>query len=517
MRCIIDRTQTGILRSMIRLMARSCSLFLILLAVTGCDREEDERFPSGHHDPIEGDGEMVSINVKVDGVDEFLGGAVTRSGEILTKIVQPLDSTYDSGYDVETTIESLLPVNPVQTRSNMANMQFRVVAYKNNSITAANYAGTAVYSTNASGIASIVANTATPAGVSGQWVLRPGTYAFVFYSYGTNTAPAALSGNWSTTVTHNQDFMLCQKTGVNVTANASGQCLLSGISFSRQCAQLQLCVVAKEFNNNTVQQCAATISGLSNSPVTWNASQTTLPVTGTSGTLNVAWTNPNATTVNSNVYKILPQSNRTLTIKFTTLKIGNGQMNNAITVSATNRLFSAAGNYKITVSIVPNYISVRSYKWARGNLYQSGSNYYFEAAQQNYHTGVNGGGYFGWNTTNSAKGNYNSGSYSTANDPCYKVVPPNTWATPTRAQLENLKNSGYVHSTNPEGGWFGGSQGVFLPAPGYRNEKDQMIQVGGDSDYWSTEPGVYLAFNRGLCGMYSYDRRGGLCIRCVKR
>ncbi len=498
-------------------MACSCSLFLILLTVTGCDREEDERFPSGHHDPIEGDGEMVPINVKVDGVDEFLGGAVTRSGEILTKIVQPLDSTYDSGYDVETTIESLLPVNPVQTRGNMANMQFRVVAYKNNSITAANYAGTAVYSTNASGIASIVANTATPAAVSGQWVLRPGTYAFVFYSYGTNSAPAALSGNWSTTVTHNQDFMLCQKTGVDVKADVSGQCLLSGISFSRQCAQLQLCVVAKEFNNNTVQQCAATISGLSNSPVTWNASQTTLPVTGTSGTLNVAWTNPNATTVNSNVYKVLPQTSRTLTIKFTTLKIGNGQMNNAITVSATSRIFSAAGNYKITVSIVPNYISVGGAKWARGNLYQSGSNYYFEAAQQNYHTGVNGGGYFGWNTTNSAKGNYNSGSYSTANDPCYKVVPPNTWATPTRAQLENLKNSGYVHSTNPEGGWFGGSQGVFLPAPGYRNDKDQMIQVGGDSDYWSTEPGVYLAFNRTLCGMYSYDRRGGLCIRCVKR
>lgn len=73
---------------------------------------------------------MVPINVKVDGVDEFPGGAVTRSGEILTKIVQPLDSTYDSGYDVETTIESLLPVNPVQTRGNMANMQFRVVAYK---------------------------------------------------------------------------------------------------------------------------------------------------------------------------------------------------------------------------------------------------------------------------------------------------------------------------------------------------------------------------------------------------
>ena len=93
-------------------------LFVLDFAsVTGCGREEDERFSSGHYDPIEGDGEMVSINVKVDGVDEFIGGAVTRSGEILTKIVQPLDSTYDSGYDVETTIESLLPVNSVQTRA----------------------------------------------------------------------------------------------------------------------------------------------------------------------------------------------------------------------------------------------------------------------------------------------------------------------------------------------------------------------------------------------------------------
>ena len=511
-------------------MACSCSLFLILLTVTGCDREEDERFPSGHHDPIEGDGEMVPINVKVDGVDEFLGGAVTRSGEILTKIVQPLDSTYDSGYDVETTIESLLPVNPVQTRGNMANMQFRVVAYKNNSITAANYAGTAVYSTNASGIASIVANTATPAAVSGQWVLRPGTYAFVFYSYGTNSAPAALSGNWSTTVTHNQDFMLCQKTGVDVKADASGQCLLSGISFSRQCAQLQLCVVAKEFNNNTVQQCAATISGLSNGPVTWNASQPTLPVTGTSGTLNVAWTNPNATTVNSNVYKVLPQTSRTLTIKFTTLKIGNGQMNNAITVSATNRIFSAAGNYKITVSIVPNYISVRSYKWARGNLYKSGSNFYFEASQSNYHGGATEGGFIGWNTLDIGVGKYNSGNYSTANDPCYQVVPPGTWETPSDGQLQDLINAGITYSGSPKGFWFGGNNGVFLLALGSRNQSSTAInnsisRSASWAFYWSRTPSGKTA--KGLNVMQgspssagindSWARADGRTIRCVKR
>ena len=109
----------------------------------------------------------------------------------------------------------------------------------------------------------------------------------------------------------------------------------------------------------------------------------------------------NAATVNSNVYKVLPQSSRTLTIKLTTLQIGNIQYNNRVTVNASGRQFAAGGNYKITVKITGNGITVGGATWAKGNVYKSGSNFYFESSQSGYHSGTQGGSFFGWNTLSS--------------------------------------------------------------------------------------------------------------------
>lgn len=113
-------------------------------------------------------------------------------------------------------MESIPLENIVSTRANLGNVQFRVVAYRTDASSADHYAGTAVYKTNGSGVAAIVAKTATPVNSVGQWILGPGTYTFVCYSYGLNSAPVMLTGNWSTTVSHNQDFMLCRKEGVVV-------------------------------------------------------------------------------------------------------------------------------------------------------------------------------------------------------------------------------------------------------------------------------------------------------------
>ena len=153
-----------------------------------------------------------------------------------------------------------------------------------------------------------------------------------------------LSGNWSATVSHNQDFMLCRKEGVVVAPDDRGEFTLGGISFTRQCALLQLAVTANDFTNNTVQQCAATVSNLNSNSITWNAGQTALSTGGTGGAVNFSWSSLNAATVNSNVYKVLPQSSRTLTIKLTTLRIGNIQYNNRVTVNASGRQFAAGGN-----------------------------------------------------------------------------------------------------------------------------------------------------------------------------
>ena len=258
------------------------SLAFSLFAVS-CTQDSDTFYPSSPEEehPSVDESRMIPIQLSVDGVDQFYGGAVTRSGETVARLVQPLDSTYDTGYDVETTVESIPLENIVSTRANLGNVQFRVVAYRTDASSAGHYAGTAVYKTNGSGVAAIVAKTATPVNSAGQWILGPGTYTFVCYSYGLNSAPTMLSGNWSATVSHNQDFMLCRKEGVVVAPDDRGEFTLGGISFTRQCALLQLAVTANDFTNNTVQQCAATVSNLNSNSITWNAGQTALSTGGT--------------------------------------------------------------------------------------------------------------------------------------------------------------------------------------------------------------------------------------------
>ena len=201
-----------------RYMETVCLSLSLSIFAMGCSQDSDTFYPSvpDEEQPAVDESRMIPIQLSVDGVDQFYGGAVTRSGETVARLVQPLDSTYDTGYDVETTVESIPLENSVSTRAYLGNVQFRVVAYRTNASSAANYAGTAVYKTNGSGVAAIVAKTATPVNSAGQWILVPGTYTFVCYSYGLNSAPAMLSGNWSTSVSHNQDFILSRKEGVVV-------------------------------------------------------------------------------------------------------------------------------------------------------------------------------------------------------------------------------------------------------------------------------------------------------------
>ena len=445
------------------------------------------------------------------------------AGETVARLVQPLDSTYDTGYDVETTVESIPLENIVSTRANLDNVQFRVVAYRTDASSADHYAGTAVYKTNGSGVAAIVAKTATPVNSAGQWILGPGTYTFVCYSYGLNSAPAMLSGNWSATVSHNQDFMLCRKEGVVVAPDDRGEFTLGGISFTRQCALLQLAVTANDFTNNTVQQCAATVSNLNSNSITWNAGQTALSTGGTGGAVNFSWSILNAVTVSSNVYKVLPQNSRTLTIKLTTLRIGNIQYNNRVTVNASGRQFAAGGNYKITVKITGNGITVGGATWAKGNVYKSGNNFYFESSQSGYHSGTQGGSFFGWNTTSSDNNTYGGSSFSSNNDPCDKVAPQHTWCTPTANQLQNLGNSGYRsgYLNSKRGGFFGGDK-VFLPAIGNRGKNN--VNYWPETGYYRSSTGAsgqrcyYLEFNQSYAVKNNYYWYwDGFPIRCVKR
>ena len=501
------------------------SLFCIP-TIVGCSQDSDSVFSPAvgtEHPDDSGNGTggaPVAIGVKVDGVDDYFGGAVTRSGGIVEETLQPLDSTRDTGYCLKTVVEALPPADPVKTRGALANVQFRVVAYKGASISSSgNYAGTAVFQTNGSGVATLV-GTPSP-NSNGLWVLAPGTYSFVCYSLGTNADPGVLTSNWTYSVSHNQDFMTCHKNNVAVSADSNGQYMLSGIDFTRQCAQLQVVLKSEALSNNTISACAATVSGLNSSPLSWNASQTGLTNTGTGGSMNFGFT-MSGNTATSTTYKVLPQNSRDVTIKFTSLTIGGTSYNNTVTVNASGRAFSAKGNYRITVTLKPNKIIVGGLEWAPGNLK---SDFTFYANQSDYDSQRPETNYFGWNTTSTAIGAYNSGNYSTSNDPCQKVIPVGTWRTPSKDELQLLVNAGSTWTTfnGVNGRWFGGvNTGLFLPAAGYRYSDGTMSNVGSFGYYWSSTPSdsstaYYFYYGTGTGGATSsYDRNRCRSVRCVK-
>lgn len=494
-------------RNLLPLALLFCFVFL-----TGCDAEEES-----YECKYDYSGEPVAINASVDGIDDFFGGALTRTGETKITTVQPLDNTRDTGYHIETTVEALPPVHPVQTRGALTDVRFRLVAYKNNVISAANYAGTVVFSTDGSGTASVVSDTASPASSAGKLILVPGTYAFVCYSFNQNSNPAMLSGNISMTVNHGQDFMVYKKTGVTVTADSSGEFTLGSINFSRLCARLQLVVTAEGFTNNKITACAATVSNLSNNSASWSAGGTALSVSGSGGSLSVDWSSPNSSTVSSNYYTALPHGSRDVNIKFTSLTIDNTSYGDKVSAKASGLAFGAGGNYKISVKVKQDgYIEVGGYKWAKGNLK---SNFTFAANQSDY------GDYVGWNTTDFGAGKLNSGSYSKDNDPCTKVTQNGGgWVTPSQAQLQALINAGSSWTTfnGVNGRWFGGvNTGVFLPAAGWRFSGGGMGGEGTYGYYWSTTPSgsyaYYLGFySSGNVSIDYSDRNNGYSVRCVK-
>lgn len=470
-----------------------------LLLLSGCERGSvtDENFPGVGSD------ELIPISVHVDGIEDFYGGAVTRGGVTEESFRQALDTLRDSGYDVVTTYETVQPEPSVQTRATLANVRFRLLAYKN-SISAANYAGQCDYLTNGSGVAA--AQTAT-------LKVPQGNYVFVCYSYGTNAALAAFNGASATTISvaNGQDFMTWKSATVSVTPNAAGQYSLSGITFTRMCSQLEICVQATGFpSSNNVTSCAATVSGLSNTPANWSIGAADISTTGTSGSVNITWPGINSATVYSNKAIILPASNRQVTVKLTTLRANNNtNYDNKVSVTTAARQFVKGGYYRITLKVEPNSIPACSYNWAKANLKSSGV---FESSQTAY------GGYFGWNTTSTVAGKYNSGNYSTANDPCYQVAPVGTWYTPSQDQLNNLLN---CNRSGWENGWYFASRAIFLPAAGFRYSDGTMYGVGQNGDYWSRTPsgsfGYRLYFaSSGSIYIDDYSRSYGQSVRCVK-
>lgn len=488
--------------------------YILLLAVllTGCSNDMDTEIMESPLPPV-ADTELIPIQAEVAGIEDFYGGSVTRSGERVVHYCQPLDSAVYTGYDIETTVESVSPDPLIQTRGALANIRFRILAYKG-TVSTANYVGQGDYTTNGSGVASAV---------SGQALLLPqGTYTFVCYSFGTNAALAAFNGSSATTlsVSNGSDFMTYTKSGVVV---SGASYTVSGISFVRQCARLELEVNTAGFENKIISACSASVSNLSVSG-SWTMGSTdtgNLSVSGSTGSSSfTSWSRLNSASITGQNI-VLPVANRALEIKLSATIGGTAYTNKTVSLASTT--FTKGGDYKVTIKIKLDGIIVAGIVWAKSNLYNDSSdrNYKIGSSQEYVHKSgdTEGGSYFGWNTLDWTAKTFNDGAYDPAKDPCSKL-PGGKWRTPSKEQFDALvalSNKSWDSAKN--GYWFDGK--LFLPAAGNRFTDGSMVNVGSFGFYWSSTPdgsgGYYLGFLRGNIAVSNYhNRSNGFPVRCVQ-
>lgn len=480
---------------------------------TGCDNETNSS-------PINGDYDGSTVMVTVGDVinaNERVETRATHAKEIFT---QPLDKNKDTGLDVETTIES---IEPVQTRAvvPLEMTKFRLVAYKSGEVSPANYAGQGDFQTDEKGMTTAIAGH--------ELFLPEGLYTFVCYSYrNMEDIPVFDGSETSVPVKSGDEFMTFTKTGVNVKADASGVFTLRDVVFVHHSALVQIEVSAAGYpEDSKISQCEAVIQNM-NGAARWTMGTVdSKNLEGENESVPFTWNDLDADVVTSEQVKVLSFENKNISLIFSKLTIGGVHFDNTEVVLPMKQL-APAGNYKITIRLTRNFIEVGGYKWAKGNVYTEGAKFYIEASQQAYHKGQDGGSYFSWNTLSVDPNSYNRGEYSTEKDPCYQIEPKGTWQTPSRDEYYALIQAGFEFDEADKGGWYGGkSTGVFLPATGIR-----FLNISGTIDlvledevaFYGTRIGVTSNQKCNYLQLESYGtlvtdgeyKSTGMPIRCVK-
>lgn len=503
-------------------MRKNILLWITLLSVlpiwTGCSNETDEQDTSSVPVVEKYDGKPIPISISVINQGNQKGGVQTRSEAQKLVFSQPLNDKFDTGYDIVTTIEPVPESESrAATRSVLAEKRYRLLAYRGDVVSSANFAGQGEYETDASGKGTAVGD---------QLYLPAGPYTFLCYSIGNNEPIPVFDGTSTIIkVTQGDDFMTC-KQSVNVEESDSGDFVVRN-EFVRHCVNVILEVSTTGFPDNQIKACAAKMNNLNDVLINWDfSSSETLPNTGTSGSAEFSWTTLNNDTVAASDPQIIfPIKSRDLTVEITELKIG-AETIKGVVMRYPGVELSPASEYKVIIALERNYIPVGGYKWAKGNVYKDIDGFHIEPTQGAYHLGMYEGSYFEWNTTDIGLGARNQGEYNYAADPCSLITPKGTWQTPSRLETVALAKI-YEWDSDAQGIWFGTAPNrVFLPAVGARAyngsgspiyDNDGTYALYSLRDYSPKYNQVLSVDPQGVYWLSSMSRTYGLSIRCVKK
>ncbi len=482
--------------------------FLASGFLVGCGSDDTAVYEANNYD-----NPSVPVSITVSGDDWSSDESSTRSGDApLEKVILPLDN----GYSLSATLEAA-PEAQTRATAVAAGVRYRVVAYRNGTVSAANYVTHADYEVG---------------GASGQLLLPVNcSYTLVCYSYGNATALPAFDKNSTTlAVSSSNDMLYCKKDITVTDVNTS-----FSILFSHLFSQVTVIADASADGYN-VTACTGSLSP--NYSATASLADGSL-VKGTSAAKGLSWPSlgtPVATSTATTVYT----AGETVTLTFATLSIGTTPVTNLLnkSITFTGKTMEGGKSYTLRVGFVklaPGIVVPGSnVYWGKGNLrITGGSVYSFYTNQYDYSGDPYGGDYFCWNSLNPfVLFSPNTGAYNPAADPCRQVAPAGTWRIPTQTELNVLIASGSVWGTyGGKSGYFYGtttvpaegdkSKYVFIPAAGARAKgAAAMANVGAIGYYRSStylaDPYTYFLLAGGSTQVTFNDNvNTGYTIRCV--
>src|SRR5574344_752066 len=453
------------------------SLFLASGFLFGCGSDDTAVYEANNYN-----NPSVPVSITVSGADWFSDESSTRSGSSsIEKVIVPMDNGYSLCATLEPSVESQTRATPVA-----AGIRYRVVAYKQNDVSAAGYMSHADY----------VVGAAAPK------LLLPinCTYTLVCYSYNSTAALPAFNKN-STTIAVNpaNDVMYCKKDVTVASSNISFSIVFSHI-FSK------VTVIADaSADGYNVTACTGSLSP--NYSATASLVDGSL-VKGTSTAKTLGWSSLGTPVVTSDA-AVVYTAGETVTLTFATLSIATSPVTNLTNQSVifTGKTMELGKSYTLRVAFkqAPGIVvpGINVY-WAKGNLrsLDSGATFSFYPNQCDYSGVWHGGDYFCWNTLNplSLTSSNSTATYNSATDPCRKVAPAGTWRMPTNAEFSALRATSVWGTYGGKNGRFFGtttvpaeadkSKYVFMPAAGSRSYgSDTRDNVGAGGYYWSSSSG----------------------------
>lgn len=476
-----------------------------IVSVTGCSKDETEDVP--------GNGVLIMVEApRTDGWStEKIAGARNHGTNIVR---QEGEDGLDMEADLRPDYEEAA-VNKATTRwANIeGNTTFRVVAYRCSAasgISIANYAGYGDYKLLANNTVQTTPRSLT---------LPPGTYTFICYSYGNSSdMPAFSSSSTSVSASNGQNFMTCVKPGVTIN-NAGSTYTLGNIVFKHHCARYRILAKAQVGRMGNITACTGTLL-LPKSNATYNFTNNSFSTRISSGTLNVAWSNPNGMNVYSNYVYLIPQSSAEIAIVLKLTIGGKTFENKGVTLFGLT--FTSGKTYRSDISFTTTlgYI-VGGTIWAGGNLFFTGSEFLFYNNTWDNNTAQRINEYWRWDALypNAEFGN-SATTWNPTRDPCRRVL--GSWRLPTVLEFNSLLQEETTYTTKNHKTGLLIDNIFFLPCTGYYGASDINLSDPHRGLYWTSEKannyyGMSLSFSADTADVHDSNFPvHQFAIRCVR-